>query len=509
MALEHIDYSGIDFTMIRGRMKELEELEELDNLTSVENVSLDDVEKVHLADLEKYVENVVFVKFMGLPNTISAPFMSGAKLYIDGVMITELVLPDTVTNIGEYVFDGLTGVSKLYVPDTVLSIGYNAFANMPDLIDVRVPSYDYYDNFFSLYTFNMTEYNGAYYFGNEANPYAYLAKVDNNTTDLVVHEDTLVIVYRAAFETLNLKTADLSNVKYIGNFAFESSTVEEVWMSSELKYVGYRIFEYSKVQAYLPLNEEEVAELEWNSGWAGNSENKVEVIYDAKLDDNIVTVEGIRYYLDHDKKEAGILKGINGEGHIDIGGSITYNDVKYLITKVYAYSYREFNYESVTFYNGIVNIGQAFLNAPNLKSVLFGKDVVTFCGLSIAPKLEEVRFATDMPNIDLNVYAGLNAIIYLPKSVTNIKNSSSNYVVNENSDEITIDANNYYTYIYVPKGTKLNLITPNYGSAYNVYIYTDATETPTNWTISGNSKISYTYNSNVYEFAAAVKARTK
>ncbi|WP_081671370.1 GTP pyrophosphokinase [Butyrivibrio sp. XBB1001] len=46
MALEHIDYSGIDFTMIRGRMKELEELEELDNLTSVENVSLDDVEKV-------------------------------------------------------------------------------------------------------------------------------------------------------------------------------------------------------------------------------------------------------------------------------------------------------------------------------------------------------------------------------------------------------------------------------------------------------------------------------
>lgn len=46
MAVEHIDYSGIDFTMIRGRMKELEELEELDNLTSVENVSLDDVEKV-------------------------------------------------------------------------------------------------------------------------------------------------------------------------------------------------------------------------------------------------------------------------------------------------------------------------------------------------------------------------------------------------------------------------------------------------------------------------------
>ncbi|SCY56950.1 GTP pyrophosphokinase [Butyrivibrio sp. INlla14] len=46
MALEHIDYSGIDFTMFRGRMKELEELEELDNLTSVENVSLDDVEKV-------------------------------------------------------------------------------------------------------------------------------------------------------------------------------------------------------------------------------------------------------------------------------------------------------------------------------------------------------------------------------------------------------------------------------------------------------------------------------
>ena len=114
-----------------------------------------------------------------------------------------------------------------------------------------------------------------------------------------------------------------------------------------------------------------------------------------------------------------------------------------------------------------------------------------------------------MPNIDLKVYAGLNAIIYLPKSVTNIKDNSSNYVVNENSDEITINTSNYNTYLYVPKGTKLILNTPNYGSVYNVYIYTDATETPTNWTISGYGNIFYTYNSNVYEFAAAVKARTK
>ena len=43
MAVEHIDYSKIDFTKLKGSMKEIEEL---DTLAAGENVSLDDVEKL-------------------------------------------------------------------------------------------------------------------------------------------------------------------------------------------------------------------------------------------------------------------------------------------------------------------------------------------------------------------------------------------------------------------------------------------------------------------------------
>lgn len=50
-----------------------------------------------------------------------------AKLYINGVEINELVIPDTVTTINNYAFYGLETITSVTIPDTVSFIGEDAF----------------------------------------------------------------------------------------------------------------------------------------------------------------------------------------------------------------------------------------------------------------------------------------------------------------------------------------------------------------------------------------------
>ena len=60
----------------------------------------------------------------GLSNIMS----SGRTLYIGGEKVEDdLVIPDSVTSIGSYAFDGCTGLTSVTIPDSVTSIGDYAF----------------------------------------------------------------------------------------------------------------------------------------------------------------------------------------------------------------------------------------------------------------------------------------------------------------------------------------------------------------------------------------------
>ena len=55
--------------------------------------------------------------------------ISGNKhLLVNGVEITELVVPDSVTSIGDYAFHNCSGLTSVTIPNSVTSIGHSAFA---------------------------------------------------------------------------------------------------------------------------------------------------------------------------------------------------------------------------------------------------------------------------------------------------------------------------------------------------------------------------------------------
>ena len=54
--------------------------------------------------------------------------------------LTSLVIPDSVTNIGDYAFEGCGSLSSLVLPDGVINIGGNAFADCKSLRSVVIPN---------------------------------------------------------------------------------------------------------------------------------------------------------------------------------------------------------------------------------------------------------------------------------------------------------------------------------------------------------------------------------
>jgi hypothetical protein len=61
-----------------------------------------------------------------------------AELYLNGKLLTELVIPEGVTAIADEAFDGCGSLKKVVIPSTVKAIGVGAFAFCPNLETVEI-----------------------------------------------------------------------------------------------------------------------------------------------------------------------------------------------------------------------------------------------------------------------------------------------------------------------------------------------------------------------------------
>ena len=68
------------------------------------------------------------------------PLYYAKKLYLNGELVTELVIPSNVTSIGSYAFRDCTSLTSITIPDSVTSIGYEAFYNCTSLTSITIPN---------------------------------------------------------------------------------------------------------------------------------------------------------------------------------------------------------------------------------------------------------------------------------------------------------------------------------------------------------------------------------
>ena len=115
-------------------------------------------------------------------------------LYIDGIKVEgDLVIPDSVTSIGDYAFVGCTGLTSITIPNSVTSIGDDAFYGCSRLTNITIPdsvtniSSGAFDNTAWYYS---QPYYDTIYLGKVA--YGYKGIMPDNTT-ITLKEGTLGI----------------------------------------------------------------------------------------------------------------------------------------------------------------------------------------------------------------------------------------------------------------------------------------------------------------------------
>ncbi len=90
------------------------------------------IENVYISDLTAWC-NIAFT------DELSNPLCQGGKLYLNNELMTELVIPEGVTSIGQYAFAGCTSLTNVTIPGTITSIGSGAFYNCAGLTSIIIP----------------------------------------------------------------------------------------------------------------------------------------------------------------------------------------------------------------------------------------------------------------------------------------------------------------------------------------------------------------------------------
>ncbi|MBR5843929.1 MAG: leucine-rich repeat protein [Bacteroidaceae bacterium] len=88
------------------------------------------VNKIYISDLAAWC-NIVFANEYAYPN---------GSLYLNGELITDLVIPSNVTSIGNYAFYCCSQLSSVTIGNSVTSIGDNAFSGCTDLTEITIPN---------------------------------------------------------------------------------------------------------------------------------------------------------------------------------------------------------------------------------------------------------------------------------------------------------------------------------------------------------------------------------
>ena len=148
----------------------------------------------------------------------SNPLFYAKDLYIgEGEsyeLLTELVIPDGVTKINDYAFQGCTRIKSVVIPASLLRIGEYAFSNCTELTGVYISDIAAWFNI----SFALDESNPLWY---AHNLYLNNGEEYELLTEIVVPEQINTIKYGAFMGCTSLRRIVIpEHVNYIGNFAF-------------------------------------------------------------------------------------------------------------------------------------------------------------------------------------------------------------------------------------------------------------------------------------------------
>jgi len=165
----------------------------------------------------------------------SNPLYYAHNLYLNGELVTELEIPDSVTSIGNYAFRNCTNLTSVTIPDSVTSIGSYAFDDCP--------------------------------IENATMPTSAISSIPKDKLKTVVINGGATISDDAFYNCTSLTSVTIGNsVTSIGNYAFSDCTsLTSVTIPDSVTIIGYYEFEYcERLMIYCEAASKPSG---WDSSW--------------------------------------------------------------------------------------------------------------------------------------------------------------------------------------------------------------------------------------------------
>ena len=316
--------------------------------------------------------------------------------------ITDLVIPNSVTTIGNLAFYGCSGLTSITIPNSVTSIGGSAFNGCSGLTSITIPNSV---TSIGSYAFTGTPWlinqpDGLVYAGKVA--YTYKGTMPDNTS-ITLEEGTLGIASYAFKGKSSLTSIIIPNsVVSIGSWAFYTcSGLTSITIPNSVTSIGSSAFREccNLASVIIPNSVNYIGSFAfYETPWYNNQP------------DGLVYIGKVAYLY---------------KGSMPANTKITIEDGTILIGER-AFDFQK-NLKSITIPNSVTAIGQkAFQYCSNLTSVIFGNSVQTigskafFC----CHGLKSMTIPNSVTSIGESAFlncSGLTSVI-LGNGVTNIDN---------------------------------------------------------------------------------------
>ena len=418
---ERVTVIGKEAFWLNGRL-----LESITIPSSVENIGsaafagCNNLRRVNVSDISAWCR-IDFADYSSNPLTYAH------NLYLDGELITELAIPDGVTNISKYAFADCTGLTNIIIPNSVQSIGEGAFCGCVGARSITIPfvgaARDNTENVTLSYMF----YRGLVYddYGDGGIPSALKSVIVTSGTSIgesafsgcaglttIILPDGLISIGASAFSGCSGLTNIIlpNSVISIGNSAFHSCVnLTSLTIPENVRRIGGSAFG----DCYKLLEIYNKSGITIDFGYYGNVAKAIYTTeYTSKFD---LADNGYLFYIDGNDR---ILVGYFGsENELILPTGITE------INQGAFYDCRKLT--GITIPESVTAIGEyAFYNCESLLHIGIPKAVTTIqsCTFYGCKSLTEIVIPKGTNRIGFGAFeycTGLTSIV-IPDSVTDI-----------------------------------------------------------------------------------------
>ena len=180
---------------------------------------------VKITDLASWCSIQFATENLNYPQPYSNPLYLAHRLFVNGVEVTDLEIPASVTSIGASSFNGMSGLKSLTIGSSVTQIGDGAFNNCPALSRVQ---------------WNVKQFAGPFDIDRHTPIFGHKSKI----TEFVFGDGVEIIPNNICYRMTGLKSVVIPNsAKRIGVGSFcGCSGLESVTIGNQVKTIGEDAF---------------------------------------------------------------------------------------------------------------------------------------------------------------------------------------------------------------------------------------------------------------------------